>query len=147
MVSPEEPKGIRERLRGFWTRWGFAVAGGVFFLLVGLAGSAIVDKRFESRRKVELMSFGSLLQTSLTHELDNALFLTGGLKSYLTVREGVLRTREVEGILEKLYEDSRHVRNFGLAIGWSTCIRSRATKRRSGSTTARCRTSSPQSSA
>jgi diguanylate cyclase (GGDEF)-like protein len=118
MESPEEPKGVRERLRGFWSRWGYAAVGGVFFLLVGIGGSTIVDSRFESRRRVELMSFGLLLQTRLTHELDNALFLTGGLKSYLVVREGKLDRREVDAILKNLFDDSRHVRNFGVAVGY-----------------------------
>jgi diguanylate cyclase (GGDEF)-like protein len=118
MAFPELPKGIGERLRGFWARWGYTTAGVVFFLLVGLGGGRVLDNRFEARRKVELMAFGALLQTRLTHELDNALFLTGGLKSYLAVREGRLERREVDGILQKLYEDSRHVRNFGVAVGY-----------------------------
>ena len=86
--------------------------------MVGFGGSSILDSRFEARRKVELMAFGSLLQTRLTRELDNALFLTGGLKSYLAVREGKLDRREVDAILKKLFEDSRHVRNFGVAVGY-----------------------------
>jgi diguanylate cyclase (GGDEF)-like protein len=118
MDSPEQPKGLRERVRGFWVRWGYAAVGAVFFLVVGFGGSSILDSRFEARRKVELMGFGSLLQTRLTRELDNALFLTGGLKSYLTVREGKLDRREVDAILKKLFEDSRHVRNFGVAVGY-----------------------------
>jgi diguanylate cyclase (GGDEF)-like protein len=118
MDSPEQPKGIRERLRGFWVRWGYAAVGAVFFLVVGLGGNAILDNRFEARRKVEMMSFGSLLQTRLTRELGNALFLTGGLKSYLAVREGKLDRREVDAILKKLFEDSRHVRNFGVIVGY-----------------------------
>jgi diguanylate cyclase (GGDEF)-like protein len=118
MESPEEPRGIRERLRGFWTRWGFAAVGAVFFILVGTGGSSIVDSRFEARRKVELISFASLLQTRLTRELDAALFLTGGLKSYLVVRNGVLDRREVDAILKKLFEEARHVRNFGVAVGY-----------------------------
>ena len=118
MVSPEEPKGIRERLRGYWIRWGFAGMGAAVFLLVGAAGSTILDNRAEARRKVELISFGALLQTRLTHELDNALFLTGGLKSYLAVREGKLDRRELDAILKKLFQDSHHVRNFGVAVGY-----------------------------
>lgn len=118
MDSPEEPTGIRERLRRFWIRWGFAAVAAVFFLLVGIGGSTILDNRFEARRKVELMSFGALLQTRLTRELDSALFLAGGLKSYLAVREGKLDRREVDAILEKLFEDSHHVRNLGVAVGY-----------------------------
>ena len=118
MDSPEQPKDLRERVRGLWARWGYAAVGAVFFLLVGLGGSSILDSRFETRRKVELIAFGSLLQTRLTRELENALALTGGLKSYLAVREGKLDRREVDAVLKKLFEDSRHVRNFGVAVGY-----------------------------
>src|SRR5262249_7355577 len=118
MESPQEPKGVRERLREFWARWGYAVVGAAFFVLVGIGGSAIVDSRSEARRKVELISFGSLVQTRLTRELNAPLFLTGGLKSYLVVRNGVLNRREVDAILEKLFDEARHVRNFGVAVGY-----------------------------
>jgi len=118
MDSPQEPKGFRERVRGLWMRWGFAGVGAAFFLLVALGGTAIVDGRFEARRRVELISFGSLVQTRLTRELDAALFLTGGLKSYLAVRDGVLDRAEVDAILAKLFDDARHVRNFGVAVGY-----------------------------
>jgi diguanylate cyclase (GGDEF)-like protein len=118
MESPEEPKGVRERLREFWTRWGYAAVGAAFFVLVGIGGTAIVDSRSEARRKVELISFGSLVQTRLTRELNAPLVLTGGLKSYLVVRNGVLNRREVDAILEKLFGEAHHVRNFGVAIGY-----------------------------
>ncbi|HET7766989.1 MAG TPA: diguanylate cyclase [Burkholderiales bacterium] len=118
MDSPEQPKSARERLQGFWVRWRYAAIGAAIFLVVGLAGSTILDARMEGRRKVELISFTSLLQTRLRRELDNALFLTGGLKSYLVVRRGVLVRSEVDAILRQLYQDSRHVRNFGVAVGY-----------------------------
>ena len=118
MESPEKPKGVYERLREFWARWGFAAVGAVLFIFVGIGGSAILDNRTEARRKVQLISFGSLVQTRLTRELDNALFLTEGLRSYLTVRQGSLDRVEVESILRQLFQDSRHGRNFGVAVGY-----------------------------
>ena len=118
MESPQEPKGFRERLHGYWMRWGFAAVAAAFFVVVGFGASAIVDSRFEARRRVDLISFGSLVQTRLTRELDAALFLTGSLKSYLAVRDGKLDRREVDAILQKLFEEARHVRNFGVAVGY-----------------------------
>jgi len=118
MEPQEEPKAFRERLRELWARWGFAAVGAAFFFLVGIGGTAIVDSRFEARRRLDLISFGSLLQTRLTRELDAALVLTGGLKSYLVVRNGTLDRREVDAILQKLFEEARHVRNFGVAVGY-----------------------------
>ena len=118
MVSPEQPKSIRERLQALWVRWGYAAIAASIFLVVGFAATAILDARVEGRRRVELVSFTSLLQTRLRRELDSALFLTGGLKSYLVVRQGVLVRSEVDAILRQLHQDSRHVRNFGIAIGY-----------------------------
>ena len=118
MESPQEPKGFRERLRGYWMRWGFAAVAAAFFVVVGFGASAIVDSRFEARRRVDLISFGALVQTRLARELDAALFLTGSLKSYLAVRDGKLDRREVDAILQKLFEEARHVRNFGVAVGY-----------------------------
>jgi diguanylate cyclase (GGDEF)-like protein len=118
MESPQEPKGFRERLRGYWMRWGFAAVAAAFFVVVGFGASVIVDSRFEARRRVDLISFGLLVQTRLARELDAALFLTGSLKSYLAVRDGKLDRREVDAILQKLFEEARHVRNFGVAVGY-----------------------------
>jgi diguanylate cyclase (GGDEF)-like protein len=118
MESPQEPKGFRERLHGYWMRWGFAAVAAAFFVVVGFGASAIVDSRFEARRRVDLISFGLLVQTRLARELDAALFLTGSLKSYLAVRDGKLDRREVDAILQKLFEEARHVRNFGVAVGY-----------------------------
>jgi len=125
MDSVEEPRsGLRrigEGLRKFWLRRASAVAGAALFLGVGLGGDAVLEiekSRIEARRKVELVSFGSLLRARLTRELANALFLTSGLKSYLAVREGIVERREVNAILERLFKDSRHVRNFGVAVGY-----------------------------
>ena len=92
------------------------------FAAVAFAGSTVLDLesgRLEARRKVELVSFGSLLRARLTRELDSVLFLTSGLNSYLVVRGGNIERGEVEAILARLHADSRHVRNFGVAVGYT----------------------------
>lgn len=113
---------MHERFDGFWVRWGLALTGFAFFLVVVMAGSAVLDletSRLDARRKVELISFGALLQARLSHELSGVLFLASGLSSYLAVREGNLNRSEVEAILARLYEGSRYVRNFGVAVGYT----------------------------
>jgi diguanylate cyclase (GGDEF)-like protein len=112
---------MRERFDAFWIRWGLALIGFAFFLAVVLAGSAVLSleaNRLDARRKVELVSFGSLLQARLHRELSGALFLASGLSSYLAVRAGKLDRREVEAILARLYADARHVRYFGIVVGY-----------------------------
>jgi len=57
------------------------------------------------------------MRARLMRELNSVLYLTSGLKSYLSVRHNQLQRDEVEGILAGLYNDARHVRNFGIAVG------------------------------
>jgi len=71
----------------------------------------------ESRQQYELLQLGSTLRARLMRELNGVLYLTSGLNSYLTVRHSQMQRDEVEAILAGLYRDSRHVRNFGIAVG------------------------------
>jgi diguanylate cyclase (GGDEF)-like protein len=120
-IDEPHPRLPSERHKAFWARAGLPLVGFAFFLAVVLVGSLVLDiegGRFDARRKVELISYGSLLQTRLNRDLSSVLYLTSGLNSYLVVREGELNRGEIEAILEKLYADSRHVRNFGIAVGY-----------------------------
>jgi len=108
-------------LKAFWMRWGLPFVGVIVFLAVVLAGSAVLEietGRINAQRKVELMSLGSLLQARLSRELGSVLFPTIGLNSYLVARGGNLNRREVEAILQRLHGDVRHIRNFGIAVGY-----------------------------
>lgn len=112
---------LRAALGTAWARGGAALLGVGVFTAVTIAGNAVLNlesSRHEARRKVELVSFGSLLRARLTRELDAVLFLTSGLNSYLVVRGGNIRRGEMEAILARLHADSRHVRNFGVAVGY-----------------------------
>ena len=96
------------------------IAAGVF-LAVALAGTLTLGMHtgeMEARRKVDLLVFGTTLQARLSRELTGALFITSSLRSYLAVRRGDLQRDEVEAILASLYRESRHVRNFAVAVGY-----------------------------
>lgn len=96
------------------------IAAGVF-LVVALAGTLVLgmhDSEMEVRRKVDLLVLGSSLQARLSRELTGALFITSSLRSYFAVRHGKLQRDEVEAILDSLYRESRHVRNFAVAVGY-----------------------------
>jgi diguanylate cyclase (GGDEF)-like protein len=86
-----------------------------------IAGTLVVnlqEREIDARRKVDLLVFGSALQARLTRELNSVLFLTGGMSSYLVVRHADLQPAEVESILAALHRDSRHLRNFAVAVGY-----------------------------
>jgi diguanylate cyclase (GGDEF)-like protein len=85
-----------------------------------IAGTLVInlqEREIDARRKVDLLVFGSALQARLNRELNSVLFLTGGMSSYLVVRHADLQPAEVESILAALHRDSRHVRNFAVAVG------------------------------
>ncbi len=125
MASPDPAASRLQRLRAVlgaaWTRGGAALLGVGAFAAVAITGNAVLNLesgRHEARRKVELVSFGSLLRARLTRELDAVLFLTSGLNAYLVVRGGKVERAELQAILARLHADSRHVRNFGVAVGY-----------------------------
>jgi sensor domain CHASE-containing protein len=86
-----------------------------------IGGTLIINlqaREIEARNKVDLLVLGSALQARLSRELNSVLFLSSGLSSYLAVRRASLDRAEVESILEALHRDSRHVRNFAVAVGY-----------------------------
>jgi len=109
---------IPESLRKFIDPVLVGTACAALVLLVGHYAVGLQSSRVEAYRKVELVSLGSLLQARLNEKLNRELYLTSGLKSYLIVRRGNLRPAEVQAILARLYADTRHIRVFGIAVGY-----------------------------
>ncbi|MGJ4748502.1 hypothetical protein ACQV5M_19230, partial [Leptospira sp. SA-E8] len=58
------------------------------------------------------------MRVRLGSELNAQLNLNSGLAAYLVVRNNSLDRREVQAILAELHHQSRHVRNFGVAVGY-----------------------------
>ena len=119
-IQKNPPKPANSSRSDFWLEarhWltGVLIAGGVIAggnLIVSLQASEL-----QARQQYELLQMGSTMRARLMRELNGVLYLTSGLKSYLSVRHNQLQRDEVEGILAGLYNDARHVRNFGIAIG------------------------------
>jgi len=72
----------------------------------------------DSERRLDAVSRAALLRAKVESELNSLLYLSSGLGSYLMVRRDTLRSQEVTDILAVLHRSSRHVRNFGIAIGY-----------------------------
>jgi diguanylate cyclase (GGDEF)-like protein len=86
-------------------------------LVVGLYAQQLELREQEARRRVELVTVGATLRASVTRELSSVLYLSSGLRSYLTVRHATLAPEEMQRILANLYDSASHVRNFGVAVG------------------------------
>lgn len=98
--------------------WLAAAAVSVSILFAGTLILNLQSSEIEARAKVELLVQASAMRARLSREINKVLYLTSGLSSYLAVRHGDLNRTEVEAILEGLYRDSPHVRNFGIAVGY-----------------------------
>jgi len=94
----------------------------VVFLLVASLGEMILYKR-SADLKDELfrdgMAFGAKLRAQVESELNSLLYLSSGLGSYLVVRNNKLQPQEVNDILGVLHKSSGHIRNFGVAVGYT----------------------------
>lgn len=122
--------GIGKRLSGNWHRRvrnsvvSLRMARGVGLLVfLGLVAAAEVLLNFqagetEAEARMAALAHASTLRARVDRELNAVLFLSSGLSGYLVVRNRHLDPREVQDILAVLHRESRHVRNFGVAVGY-----------------------------
>lgn len=92
------------------------------FLLVTVIGELVLHDRDEGRRQEyfrDSVAFSAKLRAQAESELNSLLFLSSGLGSYLVVRSNELQTKEVNDILSVLHKSSGHIRNFGVAVGYT----------------------------
>jgi diguanylate cyclase (GGDEF)-like protein len=54
----------------------------------------------------------------LERELNSLLYLSSGLSAYLVVRNNSMQAGEIQDILAVLHRSNRHVRSFGVAVGY-----------------------------
>lgn len=100
-------------------RWHPAILGGVLFLAALAAGHYLAElesKRIAGEERADLVAHGQLLGARISQEFGNVLYLSGGLSSYVATRHRTLDPNEIHEILSRLYADTRHVRNFGIAV-------------------------------
>jgi diguanylate cyclase (GGDEF)-like protein len=99
----------------------FSLAGAtlVFLLFIALGELFLGYQGSEQKHKqrMETIAHTSLLRARVERELNSLLYLSSGLGSYLVVRNDSIRAKEINDILAVLHRSSRHVRNFGVAIG------------------------------
>lgn len=100
----------------------FAVLASVAALLVVLAlgemTSRVLSMEQESEQRMATVARAALLRAKVERELNSLLYLSSGLGSYLMVRNDSIQDKEINNILAMLHRSSRHVRNFGVAIGY-----------------------------
>lgn len=100
----------------------FAIASATlaFVIMVSLGETGLQARQREAdnQRRIEMSSYAAMLRARVERELNSLLYLNSGLGSYLIVRNDNIQAREIGDMLAVLYKGSRHVRNFGIAVGY-----------------------------
>lgn len=105
----------------FSRRAGALTSAAVVFALMLAAGEVVVSSQLQDRmnkRHIETLSYATTLRVRLERELNSLLYLSNGLGAYLVVRNSSMVAGEVQDILAVLHRSNRHVRSFGVAVGY-----------------------------
>lgn len=96
-------------------------ATGLFLLILALGELFLHNLEADAKEEHfrDSMAFSAKLRAQVETELNSLLYLSSGLGSYLVVRNNDLQEQEVNSILGVLYKSSGHIRNFGVAVGYT----------------------------
>jgi diguanylate cyclase (GGDEF)-like protein len=90
----------------------------IVVLALGEMTMRVQSQERDNERRMDAVSRAAVLRAKVERELNSLLYLSSGLGSYLMVRNDSIQGKEVNDILAMLHRSSRHVRNFGVAIGY-----------------------------
>lgn len=94
----------------------------VVFLLIGMMTETLLHfhaKDSQTERRAAALTYANQLRARVDRELNAVMFLSSGLTSYLVVRHDRIDPGEMRDILASLHSNSRHVRNFSIATGYT----------------------------
>lgn len=112
------PQWLHERTFSLSFAWSTAVLVFLAFVLSTEVLLHFHTRESISERRAAALAYASHLRARVDRELNAVLYLSSGLTSYLVVRHQQLDPREVRDILATLHGNSRHIRNFSIAIGY-----------------------------
>ncbi len=75
-------------------------------------------KKIEALNAVKLADHANNLKSQLNSELNALIYLSSGISSYLSAYHDELDPKKVEIMLATLHKEAKHIRNFGIAIGY-----------------------------
>ncbi len=98
----------------------FAAAAIVFVMIFGLTllGAHFYARAAREDARAAATALASELRARCDDELNSVVYLSSGLNAYFIVKDGHLDDAEIGQMLSQLYASSRHVRNFGVAVGY-----------------------------
>mgnify|MGYP002386506917 FL=1 len=98
------------------------MGAGILFVLVIALGELFLHNRADDEKEEyfrDSVAFSAKLRAQVESELNSLLYLSSGLGSYLVVRNNDLQAQEVNDILGVLHKSHAHIRNFGVAVGYT----------------------------
>lgn len=105
----------------FSRRAGALVSAALAFALLMAGGEVVLRSQLQdrmSKRHIETLSYATTLRVRMERELNALLYLSSGLSAYLVVRNNSMQASEIQDILAVLHRSNRHVRSFGVAVGY-----------------------------
>lgn len=121
-VPTEIDNSMRSKLHNLIINKTFATVSAtiVFVSIMALGEFFIQTQKLEreNERRIDAVSYAATLRARLEREINTLLYLTSGLGSYLIVRYDKIEESELYNILAVLHQNSKHVRNFGVALGY-----------------------------
>lgn len=93
----------------------------LFILVVALGELFLHNRTADAEEEYfrDSVAFSAKMRAQVESELNSLLYLSSGLGSYLVVRNNDLQAQEVHDILGVLHKSNAHVRNFGVAVGYT----------------------------
>ncbi len=88
------------------------------FALLFVISSYMVDieeNRLMDMERSQVLIHASATRAQLESELNATLYITSGLVGYITINPKLVGTRDVNKVLQTLFNSGRHLRNIGLA--------------------------------
>lgn len=82
---------------------------------------SLIDAEVENIKTIsalETADYANNLKNQVNNKLNALIYLSSGLSGYLTAYHNELDNEKVNQVLATLYKDAKHIRNFGVAIGY-----------------------------
>lgn len=91
-----------------------------FVFLISILQSLIDAEveNIETTAAIETADHVNNLKSQVNNKLNALIYLSNGLSGYLSAYHNELDDKKVNHVLAALYKDAKHIRNFGVAVGY-----------------------------
>lgn len=89
-----------------------------FFLMLFEQWFSTQKESMRARESVLASNYANVLKIRIDRELNALLLLSNGIAGYLSAYHDDLDKRKIDAVLAGLHEKAKHIRNFGIAVGY-----------------------------